>query len=368
MAQKTIPALDATTSITKDALFPVDSGIQTFKMTALNVAKELARIWPEYSKNYLDNPGFDVWQKAITATTATGGRNYVCDRWYTRNALGTSGVITTTREAGNVSGSIYGLKQIISTAPTASQANGCETFQGLENFDSRFLMGKDASFSVYVRAFGNVNQIGVQFFSKSSADGQLDTAIGSEVTATVSTGADTLVKIEGQALGTAMTASGIIGVRIRITGVSSGNLYDLNNGYQIEQAMLNPGLLVLNFNKPSIDQIIAKCQRTYRTSYPTGIFPGDSSSGSRDNGAVSHIRSGGNSRSSVHFGSSMRIAPSVTIYNPTTGATSSMRDITDNANASATATLISESGFTNASGLGTDGGIGYYHYVADATV
>lgn len=366
MAQKTIPALDAITSITKDALFPVDSGVQTFKMTALNVAKELSRIWPVFSKNYLDNPGFDVWQKAISATTANAGRNYVCDRWYTKNVLGTNGVITTTREAGNVVGSEFGLKQVISNAPTASQANGCELYQALENTESRKLIGRDACFSIYVRAFGNVNQVGLQFYSKTS-EGELDTQIGSEVTATVSTGADTLVKIEGQALGTAMTYAGIVGVRIRITGVSSGNTYDLANGFQVEQAMLNLGLTAVSFSKPSIAEIESLCFRHYRKSYPNGVFAGDSSTSGRDNGAISHIRSGSNSRSSVFF-YPMRTIPVVTIYNPVTGNSGSMRDITEANNVSASATLISESGFTNASGLGTDGGVGYYHYTADASI
>lgn len=45
MADKTIPELSATTTITGTALIPVDSGVQTFKMTATNLAKGLVALF-----------------------------------------------------------------------------------------------------------------------------------------------------------------------------------------------------------------------------------------------------------------------------------------------------------------------------------
>jgi hypothetical protein len=362
MAQKTIPALNPITSITKDALFPVDSGIETFKMTSQNVAKELARIFPISERNYLDNPGFDVWQRKTSDTTAAG-RNYICDRWYTKNSLGTNGVITTSRQTGNVAGSRFALKQVISTAPTASQANGCELHQVIENPESVLLMGKDASFSVYVRAFGNVNQIGLQFMYETS-EGPLATVIGSEVTATVSTGSDTLVKIEGQNLGTSMTSAGVIGVRIRITGVSTGNTYDLANGFQVEQAMLNLGLTAMPFKKPTLEEIEDRCLRFFEKSYAPGTDPGTVT----NLGALVFVRGDGSNALDVRFQKNKRIAPTVVAYSAATGTTGKVYEPKAGIDRNANVNNGSEKGFICDPSSATVGYSYLVHYRADSEI
>jgi hypothetical protein len=46
MAQKTIPELSEATTFDENALFPIDSGIQTFKVTAPHVYKALKQFGP----------------------------------------------------------------------------------------------------------------------------------------------------------------------------------------------------------------------------------------------------------------------------------------------------------------------------------
>jgi hypothetical protein len=45
MADKTIPELTEATTLTGTAVFPFDSGIQTFRVTATNLAKALAAVF-----------------------------------------------------------------------------------------------------------------------------------------------------------------------------------------------------------------------------------------------------------------------------------------------------------------------------------
>lgn len=226
-------------------------------------------------ENFLLNSNFDLWQRGTSVTVANTVSTYLADRWYCKNSLGTDGVITYSRETGASDGALYAAKLLITTAPTASQANGCELYQTLENKDSMQLYNKTASFTVKVKAFGNVNQCGIQFFYKTT-EAKVDTAIGSEVTAAVNTSTFTSITISGQALGTSMTTSGVIGVRIRPTAVSSGNLYDLNNGFSVEQAMLNLGSTIGTFHpagKTLADEI-SMCQRYYEKSYDLAVNPG----------------------------------------------------------------------------------------------
>lgn len=186
--------------------------------------------------NALINSNF-TYANYTNSTVANGVSTYIVDQWYIKNSLGTNGVVTGSRQTSTLTGTIQDFEAKITTAPTAGQTNGTETYQVLENIDSRKFYNGTASFGVKVKAVGNVNQVGCQFFY-ATTETKLTTAIGSEQTATVSTGGYTSCSITGQAMGTSQTTSGVVGVRIRITGVSTGNTYDLNNGYRIAQAIM----------------------------------------------------------------------------------------------------------------------------------
>jgi hypothetical protein len=222
-------------------------------------------------RNAFNNGGFDVYQRGalVTAglagqTIANGSSNYMLDCWYVKNSLGGAGVITCSQIAGTLDGSPKAGKVQITTAPTSAQANGTELYQVLTNKDSIPFYNQLASMSVQVKALGNVNQIGIQFYYATS-EVKLTTAIGAEQVVSVNSSTFTKCSINGQALGTAMTTSGVVGVRIRVVGVSSGNTYDLNNGFVLEQAMMNLGALVMPFQRrgESYAEEERNCQRTY---------------------------------------------------------------------------------------------------------
>lgn len=238
-------------------------------------------------KNLLVNSAFDFWQAGTSQTIGNGSSTYGPDQWYGKNVLGTNGVLTLSRYTGEVDGSRYGAKLQITTAPTASQANGCEIYQVLANDVSvNYLYNSRASFSINARGLGNVTGLGLQFYY-STTESKVTTAIGSEVTFPVNTNTGiftrgTLEGISNTAIGTSMTTSGVIGVRIRIASVSGGNTYDLNNGFQIEQAMLNVGQYAQQYQRQNASSAAEfhACQYFYEKSYEVTADPGSNTSNS----------------------------------------------------------------------------------------
>jgi hypothetical protein len=238
-----------------------------------------------YHRNFLLNGAFEVWQRygaSPSDTVANTVSKYIADRWYLKNSLGGSGVLTGSQTAGAVDGSKYGLSVRISTAPTSGQTNGCELYQVLENADAIRLYNAIASFGVQAKALGNVTQIGISFvyepteIKPATVAGTPSTRqIGSEVLVTVNSSTFTRGVINGQAIGTLPTTSGVVAVRIRITGVSSGNLYDINNGFVVEQAIVSKSSFAPAFYRqnPSFAEELHACLRFYEKSIPHGSAP-----------------------------------------------------------------------------------------------
>lgn len=301
--------------------------------------------------NFLYNSDFSIWQR-YTTTTVTSNTNsgtptykYIADRWYCNNVLGggsVAGIITGSQVAAVTAGSAFGLKLLITTAPTGTTIqNGCELYQVLENLDSLALYNQTASFGILVKAFGNVNQVGVQFYSLNSVGKPLN-AIGSEVLTTVNTSTFTRCVISGQALGTAMTTAGVIGVRIRITGVASGNAYDLNNGFSVEQATLNLGTSIGTWVRkfPSFCNELVACQRYYEKNYDLTTNPGTSST---SNGELTFCFPATltGTEMSVQFSvSKLSTSGTGTYYSSVTGTSGKIRDATGVADLTAAATQI----------------------------
>ncbi len=211
------------------------------------------------SYNYLVNGGFDLWQVGTSATvTSVGGGTpssvylYQADQWYVTNKLGrstTAGVITYSQVAGVTDGSKYGAKVQITTAPvgTGTNATTPSIDQPLSNAATIPLLGKTVSFSVYVKALGNVDTVNV-YVMYATTEVKLTNAL-TGLPCTVNSATFTLCTLPAVSVGTTPTTSGILGVRVSINSVSSGNYYDLNNGFVIEQAMLNVGALPVAFTR-----------------------------------------------------------------------------------------------------------------------
>jgi hypothetical protein len=246
------------------------------------------------AKNLLVNGAFDWWQAGTSFTvtsaanpTSTPTYKYGPDQWYVNNVLGggtVQGIITISQLATAVNAgqfnAPYQCKVQITTAPTGTNiGNGCELYQTLDNLTT-FGMGlsnsENLSFTCQVTAFNHVNQIGIQF-CYATTEVKPTNFIGSEQTFTVNTSGPTTCIVNGVGVGTSATASGVIGVRIRITTVSSGNTYDVNNGFSVGAAMMNTGTAAaINPIRRGItpDQELSLCMRFYEKSYDLTTTPG----------------------------------------------------------------------------------------------
>lgn len=229
-----------------DFVFPQDAGTTG---QALTVKSGGGTEWtnitlPTDTRNDLVNSTFFNWERGTSLAVTNGQKKYLADLWYVKNSLGTNGVITNLRVSADLPGSKFVNSLQIFTAPTSGQTNGTELYYVFSNVDSLKYYGKTASMSCYVKALGNVNQVGIQFFY-ATTEVALTTAIGSETTFTVNLSTFTLGSALAQSIGTSQTVAGVIGMRVRITGVSSGNTYDVNNGFQLGIPVINLGPLAM---------------------------------------------------------------------------------------------------------------------------
>ncbi len=339
-----------------------------------------------YAYNFLINSGFDYWQRGTSATvTATGGSVptnaylYQADQWYVRNVLGggtIEGIITYSQQAAVTNGSGFGAQVKITTAPTGvGIGNGAELWQTLSNKASLPLYGQTASFTVLVKCLNNVNQMGAQFFyATTELKANVGNTIGAEQTVSCNTSTFVSLTITGQALGTSQTAAGTIGIRIRPTGVASGNLYDLNNGYVVEQAMLNIGATAASWARQSNDpsREFAAGQYFFNKSYMLGTAPG-TNTGTDSLGAVM-LRTftpnvTGPFRWQIALPVQMRAQPNMTGYS-TDGTSAKIRDRTNATNVNASFSNTGDKYFTietNASSA-TTAPFFEGHWTADASL
>lgn len=318
------------------------------------------------SGNFLINSDFDFWQRGTSATCPNGGGEYCADRWYVRNTFGATSTITYSRQTDAPAPGIYCAEVKITSAPgTPSNANGCELWQTLENFDSRKLYDKTASFGVYVKGVGNITQVGIQFFYNTS-ETVAGTAIGSEVLTTVSSGAWTLCKIDGQALGTDMTTSGVIAVRIRITGASSGNIYALNNGFRVARAMLNIGSRVGDFTtrgRTAAEELML-CQRFYEKTYAPATVPGTATVV----GCAAIVRGDGSNALAIRYQVQKRTVGSPVAYSTNTGANNVVYDPTGTTDRAANLNNGTVDGFQADPSSATVGRTYLFHWIANSEI
>lgn len=285
---------------------------------------------PDFSQvqNKCINGGLDWWQ-AIEATGTTiswvsvSTYLYGPDQWYARNTLGgtgTAGILTLTQVAGVTNQSLYGCKLQITTAPITAPTNGCFLTYIFDNFQSQDFYNQNASAQILIKALGNVTSVTLQF-KYATSETKLATGIGSAVVVTINSSSFSIGQIIAQAMGTAQGTGGVVGLEIGINAVSSGNVYDLNNGFMVEQC----GIYVGN-NIPtswaraaSPPQELGMLLRYFWKTFPIGTKPAQSTGSAL--GAISIVTQVLSVAEGVwvDFPVPMRAAPAITFYGPATG-------------------------------------------------
>lgn len=302
--------------------------------------------------NSLLNSDFYFNQRAGVSGTAipfsSGQFVYTLDRWAGRNNLGAVGVVTVDQIAGTLSGSLTALRAKVTTAPTVAAPSCVSIYQTLDQLDSEPYFNGLGNFSVNVKALGNVNQVHIQFFYSTSPGSVLVgmTAIGSPVTVTVNSAGFTKCVIPAQAMGTAMTRSGVVGIGIIASGVSSGNLSDLGNGIVLEQAMMNPGPSLSAYRRalPSIASELQALKRYFEKSNYFADGVGDNLGDGPNEVWVAF--SATVSTHQVKYQVEKRSSTNtVTLYNPGAVNANKVRDLTASSNLAAVVSNALQSGF-----------------------
>jgi hypothetical protein len=135
-----------------------------------------------------------------------------------------------------------------------------------------------------------------------------------------------------------------------------------NDDFYMTQVQLVewPEALPWNLIRKPFDVDLQECRMRVRKSYGVDIAPGTVT----DLTAIRWTRSGGNAVNSVQWDQPMAGVPAVTFYNPVTGTAGEARNYSASTNIASTASDPGQSGFSIATGLGSDGDAAYVHYTA----
>ncbi len=303
--------------------------------------------------NFLDNADFSLDQQnegAAATLTSASVTVRIVDRW---SGTRSTANVTAQRVAGTVFP--YGL-QVIGGASNTAVVIG----QRIEGSRAAALEGEVLVFSGWVHSPDLVKCA----LRLATAD-VLDTfsAVTTVKLKQFVIGPDP-VRISFVTLGTAAVANGIE-VSFRFTdGVTAGQTVT------IEGAKLEISGVITDFIAPEPDNNLFACQRYLRKSFPLGTAPAQNAG---TTGAIFGVQSiaGANAQTfeTVAFSPPMRIAPTVTLYNPS-ATNAQIRNTAAAADWSAsTAGSITANGMTisgTGAGGGTAGQASAVHYSADA--
>ena len=236
-------------------------------------------------KNYLINSNFDFWQRhngtsCITPPGNSGG-GYMADRWYVRNTGNSSPVLSTqVLYSGTPTSVRYGLQTIFNQVGNTS--GNIYITQVIENQFATELSGQTISFSAIVQGLGNVNNIGLNFIYNSNKYARPNTVIGTTQTIAITAGSAYLFQVQGFVIpsGLITNSNGNLGVQVFINGVTTGNIYDRNNGLVLNQTMLNIGPYCAPWTRAgnTIDGEFIACQRFCET---WGVYPESNQGGAQ---------------------------------------------------------------------------------------
>lgn len=330
---------------------------------------------PDFYTNLFINSAFDWWQVAAGSSVviANSSAIYVPDQWYVTNTLGTNGVITCNRASSAVTGSLFACQVQISTAPTASQTNGTELWQVIENPSmlARVYNQNSITVGARIRGLGQVSSVGIQIFQHSQEvkTNSTHSSCISETLFNLDSSAFTVCQFQSSgSFGSEKT--GVVGIRVRIAAVAAGSTHALNNGFVIEQASLgigNPPGALQSWQRKRLtpDGELQDCMRFYEKTYDPSLPIGSLAAG----GYASLTTCTSGAQMSLPFKIYKRAVPTMTSYSPNTGVSARGWQIGGGGNPDVvvTNTTAATYGFSTILTATTNFSIGW-HWVADARI
>ena len=132
----------------------------------------------------------------------------------------------------------------------------------------------------------------------------------------------------------------------------------------IAQVQLEAGSVATPFEHRQYGQELALCQRYCQKSYNLETVPG----GVTNSGMLAVLANNSTYGECLQarFPVAMRALPTITTYNPATGASGSIRNITGSTNVTASLNNTSQNGLSNLNVALTSGSVYIFHYLASA--
>jgi hypothetical protein len=336
-----------TGSITLDGSTNTISGITTINTTSIN-GGPLAGL-----RNAIINGNFDFWQRGAPGAGFTGSE-YGADRWF-HNRVGTAH--TATRQAFTVGQTdvpgepTYYCRTVVSSV--AGAGNYAVLIQRIE--DVRTFAGQQVTVSFWAKADATKN-IAVELSQVFGSGGSPSTTVNSIGTTKISIGttwqkvtvAATMPSISGKTLGT--NGNSRLGFNIWLEAGSTYNartdsLGQQSGTFEIAQVQVEPGPVDTPFERRPIGTELSLCQRYFEKSYDLSVAPGTAANYAGAAKQRTQSSSSFHHITSAVFQVKKRGIPTVTIYNPETGATGTVWDTSAGGNSrDATVDNTGESG------------------------
>jgi len=325
-------------------------------------------------KNRLINPLFAINQRQVTAP---GDDTYVMDCWY---VLTQSNPITVAQQALQEDGQTTNIRLTQSNA--SAQRLGLA--QIIESTESQLLRGRSVVLSARIRS-SSAQAIRFAILENTATPDTVTSDVVSSWTSTNYTASNFFIAgLTVTAVGS-LTPAAATWTSISLTGTVSAaadNLIVLfwtegtfaqNETLDIGVTQLEPGTVATVFDWRPLTQERPLCFRYYQKTYEEGTAPGTAT----NNGNLV-IRRAIASETTTFYGAGfpvvMRVAPTVTWYNPSSGSSASIRNDSAGGNITVTGTDTQDPTTTKRVGSpthaanGLAGNIILGHYTADASL
>jgi hypothetical protein len=330
--------------------------------------------FPGGFKNWLINGDFDIWQRGAggsAAISAPVGVTYVADRWYISNSA--NNAHTVSQQAGLTNGSRFCMRVQRNAGQTGAAA--CLVGQAFTTDILVPLRGQIVTISAKVRSGANWSPTSgalTMGFATGTGTEQkaANTFTGLVIIATVTANLGTSSAV------TTMKATGTVVVPTNATQGEVNFVYTpagtagANDYFEIDEVQIEIGGIATAFDRrPFLDEL-ARCKRYCRKSFLYATAPAQNVGANTNEAFFPAVSAGAAAEMiPVRFEVPMRVAPTITLYNPG-AANAQARDETHTADCSATtATGVNTDGFyATATGNAstTVGSVVGLHYFADA--
>jgi hypothetical protein len=289
-------------------------------------------------KNLIINGGFDIWQRGTSFTTdAAATVIYTADR-ISAFALfpGAGATQTITRETSTShipSNFKYSLKSVVSTAVPVNAGRMLIGYT-MEHQDSLSLAGRTVTYSMQVKAIGNIDRVYLYSRYNTSGGNALSGAVdASNAPFTVNSSSFTTITWTTTVPSAAtLTSTGTYGFQL-VYYRANGAVEAVGDGIYIAGLQLEIGNVATSFSRAggTIGGELALCQRYYEKSFPVDVSPANGLFYAGGLAEIMYSDLWALEGLTIPFKVPKRITPSINFFGATSGTVGGWQQYTSNA-------------------------------------